>query len=150
MNVCPVYRRSGGLSYGATYSGPIGVILDPTFDEHKYSELPYHSSLCGACSNVCPVKIDISEQILKWRRVMANKGYLPLVKKLSFSVAGHVFAKPKEYHAITKLAGPVMNHTPHFLLYNSTLNPWGRERELPDIAKQSFRDWYLKNRSNHD
>jgi len=150
MNVCPVYRRSGGLSYGATYSGPIGVILDPTFDEHKYSELPYHSSLCGACSNVCPVKIDISEQILKWRRVMANKGYLPLVKKLSFSVAGHVFAKPKEYQAITKLAGPVMNHTPHFLLYNSTLNPWGRERELPDIAKQSFRDWYLKNRSNHD
>jgi len=74
MNTCPVYRRSGGLAYGATYSGPIGVILDPTFDEFKYRELPFHSTLCGSCSEVCPVKIDISDQILKWRRVMAKKG----------------------------------------------------------------------------
>src|SRR5258708_1072784 len=102
MNTCPVYRRSGGLAYGATYSGPIGVILDPTFDEFKYSELPFHSSLCGSCTEVCPVKIDISDQILKWRRVMAANGYLPLVKKLSFAVAGHVFAHPVEYHVVDK------------------------------------------------
>jgi L-lactate dehydrogenase complex protein LldF len=47
MNTCPVYRRSGGLAYGATYSGPIGVILDPTFDEYKYSELPFLNSCCA-------------------------------------------------------------------------------------------------------
>jgi L-lactate dehydrogenase complex protein LldF len=50
MNTCPVYRRGGGLSYGATYSGPIGVILDPGFDLSKYRELPFHSSLCGSWS----------------------------------------------------------------------------------------------------
>src|SRR6202789_2717918 len=147
MNTCPVYRRSGGLAYGATYSGPIGVILDPTFDEFKYSELPFHSTLCGSCSDVCPVKIDISDQILKWRRVMARKGYLPLEKRLSFAVAGHVFGHPAEYHAIEKAAGPALDHTPHFLLYNRSLNPWGRDRELPALAKQTFREWYLANRT---
>ena len=149
MNTCPVYRRSGGLAYGATYSGPIGVILDPTFDEFKYSELPFHSTLCGSCSEVCPVRIDISDQILKWRRVMANKGYLPLAKRLSFAVAGHVFAHPGEYHAAEKIAEPAMAHTPHFLLYNRSLNPWGRDRELPQLAKQTFREWYLANRREH-
>ena len=63
MNTCPVYRRSGGLSYGATYMGPIGIIMMPTFDVRKYSELPFSSTLNGSCSNVCPVKIDIHEQI---------------------------------------------------------------------------------------
>jgi L-lactate dehydrogenase complex protein LldF len=149
MNTCPVYRRSGGLAYGATYSGPIGVILDPTFDEYKYSELPYHSTLCGSCSEVCPVKIDISDQIYKWRRVMAGKGYLSLSKHLSFPVAGYVFGHPELYHAGKSIAGPALELTPHFLLYNRTLNPWGRHREIPDVAKQTFREWYLENRSNH-
>ena len=137
------------MSYGATYSGPIGVILDPTFDEFKYSELPFHSTLCGSCSDVCPVKIDISDQILKWRRVMAKKGYLPLAKRLSFAVAGHVLGHPEEYHAMEKVAKPAMDYAPNFLLYNRSLNPWGRSRELPQIAKQTFRDWYLANRSEH-
>jgi L-lactate dehydrogenase complex protein LldF len=149
MNTCPVYRRSGGLAYGATYSGPIGVILDPTFDEFKYSELPFHSTLCGSCSDVCPVKIDISDQIFKWRRVMAKKGYLPLAKRLSFAVAGHVFGHPEEYHAVTTVAEPAVDVAPHFLLYNKSLNPWGRDREMPQLAKQNFRDWYLANRSKH-
>jgi len=148
MNTCPVYRRSGGLAYGATYSGPIGVILDPTFDEFKYSELPFHSTLCGSCSEVCPVKIDISDQILKWRRVMARKGYLPLAKRASFAVAGHVFAHPEEYQAMGKAAAIAMKFAPEFLLYNKALNPWGRDRELPELAKNSFREWYLANRRN--
>jgi L-lactate dehydrogenase complex protein LldF len=152
MNTCPVYRRSGGLAYGATYSGPIGVILDPTFDEFKYSELPFHSTLCGSCSDVCPVKIDISDQILKWRRLMANKGYLPLAKRLSFAAAGQVFGHPEEYHAISKTAGPALEFAPHFLLYNSKLNPWGRDRDVPQLAAQTFREWYLANRKGqiHD
>ena len=150
MDTCPVYRRSGGLAYGATYSGPIGVILDPTFDEFKYSELPFHSTLCGSCSDVCPVKIDISDQILKWRRVMAAKGYISLAKRLSFAVAGHVFAHPEEFHRVEKAAGPMLDHTPHFLMYNRSLNPWGRDRELPDPAKQSFREWYVANRREAD
>ena len=73
MNTCPVYRRSGGLSYGATYSGPIGLIIDPTFNARKYSNLPFASSLNGSCSNVCPVKINIHEQIYAWRRVLVER-----------------------------------------------------------------------------
>jgi len=65
------------------------------------------------------VKIDISDQILKWRRVMAEKGYLPLAKRLSCAVAGHVFAHPEEFHAVEKMAGPVLDHMPHFLLLNN-------------------------------
>ena len=130
-------------------SGPIGVILDPTFDEYKYSELPFHSTLCGSCSAVCPVKIDISDQIFKWRRVMAQKGYLPLAKRVSFKVAGHVFGQPEEYRAATKVAEPAISHAPDFLVYNEALNPWGRDRQVPTLAKQSFREWYLANRSKH-
>ncbi len=59
MNTCPVYRRSGGLSYGSTYMGPIGIIMMPTFDIRRYSELPFSSTLNGSCTNVCPVKINI-------------------------------------------------------------------------------------------
>jgi len=77
---------------------------------------------------------------------MAEKGYLPLAKRLSFAVAGHVFAHPAEYHTAEKMAGPVLDHTPHFLLYNRSLNPWGRDRELPETARQTFREWYVANR----
>jgi L-lactate dehydrogenase complex protein LldF len=125
------------------------VILDPTFDEFKYSELPFHSTLCGSCSDVCPVKIDISDQIYKWRRVMANKGYLPLAKRLGFAVAGHAFGHPEEFRLIEELGAPALDYAPHFLLYNRTLNPWGRDRELPEPAKQTFREWYLANRSTN-
>ena len=149
MNTCPVYRRSGGLAYGATYSGPIGVILDPTFDEFKYSELPFHSTLCGSCTDVCPVKIDISDQIFKWRRVMAKKGYLPLVKRLAFAAAGRAFGHPEEFRLMEEVGAPALDYAPDFLLYNHSLNPWGRDRQLPQPAKKTFREWYLANRSEH-
>jgi L-lactate dehydrogenase complex protein LldF len=88
MNACPVYRRAGGLSYGATYSGPIRVILDPGVNLEKYRELPFHSSLCGSCSQVCPVQINIADQIYKLRREVAEKGLLKLSKKVSMSAIG--------------------------------------------------------------
>ena len=78
MNTCPVYRRSGGLSYGATYSGPIGLIIDPTFNARKYSNLPFASTLNGSCTNVCPVKINIHEQIYAWRRELVKQHEVPL------------------------------------------------------------------------
>jgi L-lactate dehydrogenase complex protein LldF len=74
MNTCPVYRRSGGLSYGSTYMGPIGIITMPTFDIRRHSELPFASTINGSCANVCPVQIDIHEQIYEWREVMDANG----------------------------------------------------------------------------
>src|ERR1700677_3934047 len=112
MNTCPVYRRSGGMAYGATYSGPIGVILDPTFDEFKYSELPFHSTLCGSCTDVCPGKIDITDHIFTWRRVMAKKGCLPLVKPLAFAAAGRAFGHPEEFRLMEEAGGPALGYAP--------------------------------------
>ena len=146
MNTCPVYRRSGGLSYGATYSGPIGVIIDPTFSLRKYSSLPFASTLNGSCTSVCPVKINIHEQIYKWRQVIAERGQLPFVKQEAMQVAGKVLANPKVYRAAVETAGAGIEHLPRFMMYNR-LNAWGRQREVPAAPPFTFRQWYLKNRS---
>jgi len=145
MNTCPVYRRSGGLSYGATYSGPIGVITDPGLNLSKYRELPFHSTLCGSCTEVCPVKIDISDQIYKWRRVVAEKGLMRVSKAVGMSALGKVLPHPELFHAGEAAAASALAHTPRFLLYNA-LNPWGKHREMPAPAPQTFRQWYIANR----
>jgi L-lactate dehydrogenase complex protein LldF len=145
MNTCPVYRRSGGLSYGATYSGPIGVIIDPTFNLRKYGSLPFASTLNGSCTNVCPVKIDIHDQIYKWRRVIAERHQLPFVKQEAMRAAGKILASPKLYRAAVETAGAGVEYLPRFMMY-SRLNAWGRQREVPAAPPYTFRQWYLKNR----
>jgi L-lactate dehydrogenase complex protein LldF len=145
MNTCPVFRRSGGLSYGATYAGPIGIILDPTFNAHKYSKLPFSSTLNGSCSNVCPVKINIHEQIADWRRVMAETHELPLMKKAMMKAAGALLASPALYRASLPLANSALRHLPRFIIYNR-LNTWGRGRDVPHAPKQTFHQWYKENR----
>ncbi len=146
MNTCPVYRRSGGLAYGATYSGPIGIIIDPTFDESKFSELPFHSSLCGSCSEVCPVRINIAEQIGLWRQRMVNINESSKTLHYAFGAVEKVFANPKLFRLAEKAAYYGMKLTPNWLLYHKKLNAWGKHRELPEIKKETFRDWYIKNR----
>jgi L-lactate dehydrogenase complex protein LldF len=146
MNTCPVYRRSGGLSYGATYSGPIGLIIDPTFNRHKYSALPFSSTLNGSCSNVCPVKINIHEQIAAWRKVMAENHELPLMKKASMQAAGALLSHPALYRAAIAAADTALNVLPRFAIYNR-LNAWGKHREVPHAPRESFHAWYKRNRS---
>lgn len=145
MNTCPVYRRSGGLSYESTYSGPIGIILSPTFDLEKYKELPYHSTLCGSCSDVCPVKIDISGQIYKWRKMVVDNGYMPSNRKYALKAAGTVFGHPRLFRTTETITEKVLPVVPDFLLY-SNINPWTQEREMFSMAKNTFREWYIKNR----
>jgi L-lactate dehydrogenase complex protein LldF len=146
MNTCPVYRRSGGLSYGATYSGPIGIIIDPTFDIRKYSNLPFASTLNGSCTSVCPVKINIHDQIYKWRRVIAERNQLPLVKKATMKAAGKLFGNPKLYRAALAATGTAIDDLPRFAIYN-WFNPWGRQREVPQPPTKTFRQWYIENRT---
>jgi len=146
LNTCPVYRRSGGLSYGATYSGPIGVIIDPTFNLRKYSALPFASTLNGSCTHVCPVKIDIHEQIFRWRQVINERNQLPIVKKEAMRMAGKVLASPRLYRTAVKAAQAGLEYLPRTMIYNP-VNAWGRQREVPPAAKQTFRDWYLEHRA---
>jgi L-lactate dehydrogenase complex protein LldF len=146
MNTCPVYRRSGGLSYGSTYMGPIGIIMMPTFDVRRYSELPFSSTLNGSCSNVCPVKINIHDQIYAWREVMEAKHQIRFVKKEAMIVAGKVLSHPHIYRMAAHSMETALKLIPRFALYNQ-LNAWGRHRDVPQPAKETFHDWYKKNRS---
>ena len=146
MNTCPIYRRSGGHSYDSTVPGPIGSILTPGIDLKKYSGLPFASTLCGSCSDVCPVKIDIHEQLYKWRQIIAEEGHLPTAKKQSMVMAGKVLSRPAWYKMAGKSARWVTRWLPRPLIYNP-LNTWGKARELPEAPKESFQEWYRKNRS---
>jgi L-lactate dehydrogenase complex protein LldF len=145
MNTCPVYRRSGGLSYGATYSGPIGLIIDPTFNARKYSNLPFASSLNGSCSNVCPVKINIHEQIAAWRRELVKRHEVPFAKKVAMKAAGVLLSQPAAYRAAIAAADTALAHLPRFVIYNG-LNAWEKHREMPHPPKQTFHSWYHANR----
>lgn len=145
MNTCPVYRRSGGHSYGATVPGPIGSILTPGIDLVKYSGLPFASTLCGSCSDVCPVKINIHEQLYRWRQVIAAEGQLAQTKRFSMRLAGWVLARPAWYTLFGKLARWSIRRLPRPFLYNF-LNEWGKGRELPAPPRRSFQEWYKQNR----
>jgi L-lactate dehydrogenase complex protein LldF len=145
MNTCPVYRRSGGLSYGSTYMGPIGIIMMPTFDVRKFSELPFASTLNGSCTNVCPVKIDIHEQIYGWREVMEEKGHIQVVKKQAMKVADKVLSNPTLYQIATTTTSTALEVLPHFAIYNR-LNAWGRHRDVPEAASETFHEWYKNHR----
>jgi len=145
MNTCPVYRRSGGLSYGATYSGPIGAIIDPTYNLRKYSTLPFASTLNGSCTAVCPVRINIHDQLYKWRRVIAERNALPFTKKQAMKMGGKLLASPRLYRIAVEAAGAGVEHLPRIMMYNRA-NAWGKQREVPAAPAMTFRQWYLKNR----
>jgi L-lactate dehydrogenase complex protein LldF len=145
MNTCPVYRRSGGLSYGATYSGPIGLIIDPTFNARKYSNLPFASTLNGSCSNVCPVKINIHEQIYAWRRELVKQHEVPFAKKAAMKAAGELLSRPAAYRAAIAATRTALDHLPDFVVYNP-LNAWGKGRDVPQPPRQTFHAWYHASR----
>ncbi len=145
LNTCPVYRLSGGHSYGYTIPGPIGSILTPRVDLKQYSDLPFASSLCGSCTDVCPVKIEIHEQLYQWRQEVNEQHQLSGTKKWGLRVMGRVLARPRLYHKSGKFARKALRITPRFLVYNR-LNLWGRSRDLPAPPRQSFQEWYSENR----
>jgi L-lactate dehydrogenase complex protein LldF len=138
MNTCPVYRRSGGHSYGNVVPGPIGSILGPSSDPVKHSTLPHACSLCASCTDVCPVKIDLHNQLLTWRHEIVRLGLLPWSKRFAMKVASFVFRHPKLYSLGGKIARTTLSLLPRWVLYNG-LNPWGKQRELPQPPKDSFR-----------
>lgn len=144
MNTCPVYRRSGGHSYHTAVAGPIGSILAPNLDMKQYADLPFASTLCGSCSNVCPVKIDIHDQLYKWRQVLVQDGYTPKAKTLAMKAMATTLSKPGMYKSAGKVGRWMIRKVPG--LVNNKLNPWYKQREMPEAPKQSFREWYAQNK----
>ena len=144
-NTCPVYRRSGGHSYGSTVPGPIGAILAPGADLTRYSALPFASTLCGSCSDVCPVKINIHEQLYRWRQIVTEQGAVLLSKRWASRVLAPIFGTPRLFRVLSGMARRALRRFPRQIA-NPRMNPWARAREMPEPPAQSFREWYLQNR----
>ncbi len=143
MNSCPVYRRSGGHSYGYTIPGPIGSTLGAFIDNQKYSSLPFACTLCSSCNNVCPSKVDLREQLFAHRKDIVQKGLISTKKRVSLRLMGWVMKHPIVMSTFGKIARAVLPKLPRSLLYGRW-NIWGRGRELPKMPKRSFKEMMSK------
>src|SRR5690242_7109999 len=142
LNHCPVYRKIGGHNYPWIYSGPIGAIITPQF--HGVSKdpwLPFASSLCGACAEVCPVKIDIPKLLLKLRgevtEAKKREGQGGM-ERFAFRMFARVMSNPKRYLFWSRLGAKFAGLAPRI----GPLGKWASQRELPKPAKQNFHDWW--------
>jgi len=140
LNTCPVYRRSGGYSYEYVIPGPIGIVLAPHRGIEKYKSLPYASTLCGSCSDVCPAKVDLHEQILAWRAEVDASGNLGFMKKNAMGVATSVLGSTLLFTVGGNLARTLLRILPKSLI--NALTAWGKTRDLPDMPAKSFRSQY--------
>ncbi len=143
LNVCPIYRNVGGHTYGTTYSGPIGSVITPHLRGlQDWKHLSYASSLCGACTETCPVKIDLHHHLLQNRRNSARQKP-STAEKMAFKIAGVVMNHPWLY-ATVKKAVRVFQPL-HKLVKGTRLDPaysWTQTRDLPSAPPQSFKEWW--------
>lgn len=142
MNTCPVYRRSGGYSYTYFIPGPIGINLGMLKNARKYHDNVSACTLCCSCDNVCPVKVNLSEQIYRWRQGLDDIGKADPMKKAMSTGMKYLFDRPGLYNTALKLA-PLANHAPRWMMYNS-LNVWGKGHEMPRFAKEPFHEVFKK------
>jgi L-lactate dehydrogenase complex protein LldF len=139
LNVCPVYERAGGHAYGSPYPGPIGAILNPLLRGTTTpldASLPYASSLCGACLEVCPVAIDIPE-VLTHLRAQVATGQGHRIEHAAMRAATTIMTHPAAYRAAQTLARKT--RALHPLI---PAKPWTDTREIPHLPPQSFRTWW--------
>jgi iron-sulfur cluster protein len=146
LNVCPVYERVGGHAYGSVYPGPIGAILNPLLrgvgNDPQVDSLPYASSLCGACYEVCPVKIDIPSVLVDLRAqvVDAHRGGIPSATDLAMKGAGVTFGSARRLglaERMTKAGTAFARRLP-------IASAWTGARDLPAAPRESFRAWWKR------
>lgn len=140
MNTCPVYRRSGGYSYTYFIPGPIGINLGMLRDGERYSDNVSACSLCCSCDNVCPVQVDLSEQIYAWRQQLKDIGKTDSVKKMMSAGMKFIFDRPGLYNAALK-ASPLINAGTAASGFVG-LHLWGKGRRMPEFAKESFQSMW--------
>ena len=142
LNSCPVYVRTGGHAYGSVYPGPIGAILTPQLHGLRdATSLPGASTLCGACYDVCPVKIDIPSILVHLRaRVVREGGGTPAGEGLAMRLLGNVFGSRRRYEAAQRMAR--RGRGPFTRLPVGPLARWTATRDLPTVPAQSFRAWW--------
>src|SRR5579884_3124144 len=136
LNVCPVYSRTGGHAYGSVYPGPIGAILTPQLvGVENAPSLPFASSLCGACYEVCPVKIDIPRVLLHLRAKAVDAKAAP-AERLLMRAAAWTFGSARRFALAERIGRLLQPFVP--------LRPWTRTRDLKRLPRQSFREWWSR------
>jgi L-lactate dehydrogenase complex protein LldF len=152
LNICPVYERTGGHAYNSVYPGPIGAILTPQLvGVENAGSLPYASSLCGACYDVCPVKINIPQVLLHLRgevvRQKQAKSVVPGAEALAMKALAGIFSSPSQFERMQKLGrigqrlvmkDGVIRRLPGYL------GGWTAVRDVFPIAPETFREWWRK------
>jgi L-lactate dehydrogenase complex protein LldF len=145
LNACPVYRQTGGHAYGSIYSGPIGAILTPQLQGMEHSQsLPYASSLCGACYEVCPVKINIPEILIHLRRRIVDE-HGSYVERLAMKGAALSFSDHRWFARAQTIGRFLLRRFERDGYLRSAPGPlagWSRTRDLPAMPAQSFREWW--------
>ncbi|WP_035839785.1 LutB/LldF family L-lactate oxidation iron-sulfur protein [Kitasatospora azatica] len=150
LNVCPVFERTGGHAYGSVYPGPIGAVLTPQLvGVEQAASLPFASTLCGACYDACPVKINIPEVLahLRAKVVEAKDGHT--VEGLAMKAAGKVLDSPRLLGAAQKaaaLGGRALARDGKIGRLPGPLHGWTDTRDTPAPPAESFRTWWRKNR----
>jgi L-lactate dehydrogenase complex protein LldF len=141
LNTCPVYRRAGGHAYGTSVAGPIGAVLAPALSADPAARsLPYASSLCGSCTAVCPVKIDLHGQLLAWRGARRDRSR---AERALIASAGFVLRSPLRValaRAAARVVWPLLGRR----LRRNPAEPWLAARELPPLPRSSFRAQWQK------
>jgi L-lactate dehydrogenase complex protein LldF len=148
--VCPVYRQTGGHAYHTVYAGPIGAILQPQLagERGAAGTLPFASTLCGACADVCPVRIDIPALLVheRGKEVRAERQGL---EGAGLRALGRAFASPERYERAQRLARSLQRPVVRDGRVRRFVGPlagWGMSRELPGVAEQTFREWWRAGR----
>jgi L-lactate dehydrogenase complex protein LldF len=141
LNACPIYKNVGGHTYNTPYSGPIGSVITPHMrGMEDFKHLSYASSLCGNCSEVCPVKIEIHKMLLLNRRDAVKEGNVTRKEKWGWSLW-------KKGMLTRKMMDFFSGKTKNFLLKRFFKKSWGHFREMPDVADKSFsKQWMEKDK----
>jgi L-lactate dehydrogenase complex protein LldF len=158
QNACPVYRQTGGHAYGSVYAGPIGAILTPQLQEmHHAQSLPYASSLCGACYEVCPVKINIPEVLIHLRNKVVKQNTAGVagffdVEAGAMKAMAMIFRSERRFRAAQRLGraaeSPLVRKDGWIGWLPGMLGGWTRVRDLQEMPKETFRDWWEKRATN--